>query len=169
MQDIRIESTFTVADYRKVAYYNTYGRSFILIGGNLLLILLGISNLVTQSIAGIFGIVFSAICFVYPFFSLVLTSRRIKQRIVKNNIPDTAAQLMVFTDHGLVFTRGEVQRQYSWGEVELVHETASYLLLYANDRRVLAVPKRDLDETGLYHLRALITSKLSFKKYRLKK
>lgn len=169
MQEIKIESTFTIKDYRKVAYYNTYGRSLVLTIGNLLLFAMGIINLATGMMSGALGIIITIICFVYPFFSFGQATMRINQRIVKNKVPNESKQRLFFTENGVHFQREDLSQQYDWGQVNNVNETNNYLLFYMEDRRVLTLPKRDIQQDHLYHLRALITSKLSFKKYRLKK
>lgn len=167
MQEVQFNSNFTLDDYKKVSYFNVFGRKRLVSILCVVLLLVGIAYLIPNSFWG-FSPLIGIICILYPIGLVVFTIYRIQKTIAGRKLPASSQQSITIGEDGLVCVKQEERTAYTWNDFDGIYETPDYFIVYTNQNKIVTLIKRDIDPGQAQTVRNLIINNLPHKKYRIK-
>lgn len=168
MQEVHFNSNFTLDDYKKVSYFNAFGRKPLVPILCIALLLIGIVCLIPNSLWG-FSPLIGAICILYPIGLVGFTAYRIQKTITGRKLPASSQQNITIDENGFICVKQENRTSYTWNDVVEIYETSDYFVVYTEQNKIVTLIKRDIDSPKIQTVRNLIINNLSHKKYRIKK
>ena len=158
----------TVADYRRMMYFNTFSRQprqtkflFIAWAISLSLILLEYFAL----IAPLEKVTHGCLLLVSALIPVLVGTAEFAVYRFKSNHPEElrAERIITFTEEGLEQTRDDRKNAYfeNWEEFEYVYETGAMFIFYRSARQITLLPKRAVPPDGLAQVREFLNQKIA--------
>lgn len=164
----------TVADYRRMMYFNTFSRQprqtkFLFIAWVIALSLILLEQFAV--IAPLEKVTHGCLLLVSALIPVLVATAEFAVYRFKNNHPEEllAERIMTFTEEGVEQTRDDRNNAYfeDWDEFEYVYETSAMFIFYRSARQITLLPKRAVPPDELSAVRKFLNDKIA--EYRTRK
>lgn len=144
---LRISSALRKGDFRKLAYWNMFGKNRVVLFSYILLLLVGILGILfARNIFILFAL--SIVFLVCPLLVIVMAEYNIFKVNKAGGIQERTNVTYEFAACGITaFGPGEqVLASYPWQEIYRVYENKHFYIIFVNAVEMLTIAKRDLAE-----------------------
>ncbi len=164
MNEIKVTTNLTKADYRNIFYYSVYVKRPVNTVIIIVSLLLAIACIILK-----FPVILSVIFFAYPILIIAFNEYSLSKMIKKKTSGATVNNILTLNDEGLTVKSGdEEEKKYGYNKFLSVRETKNYFLFYMKDKSTKTLPKSCIQKSDFSKIRNLLINKLSYKNYKLK-
>ena len=158
----------TVADYRRMMYFNTFSRQprqtkFLFMAWALSFALILLEYFAV--IAPLEKVTHGCLLLVSALIPVLVGTAEFAVYRFKRNHPEElrAERVMTFTEEGIEQTRDDRSNSYfeDWDEFEYVYETGAMFIFYRSARQITLLPKRAVPTDELATVRKFLSDKIA--------